>query len=188
MATIYLFRHGQTEFNRDKIFTGLKDLKLTPLGIEQAKKIAVLLKDKKIDYAYQTRLSRSQETLAEVLKFHPECQKIFIDDRMIERSYGDLAGISHKEVIDKVGTDQYEKWHRGFYDTPPNGESLEKVGERVMDFIQYIKKKYSNTNLGIAVSAHGNSIRLFRKIMEKTTTEETCSWTIPFDQYFKFKI
>ena len=188
MAIIYLFRHGQTEFNRDKIFTGWKDSKLTPLGIKQAQTVASLLKDKKIDRAYQTKLSRSQDTLVEVLKFHPECHDIFTDNRMIERSYGDLAGLSYKEVIDSVGIDQYEKWHRGFYESPPNGESFEKVEERVKDFIIDLKKKYSNSNTGIAISAHGNSIRLFRKIMENSSIEETCSWTIPYDQYFEYKI
>jgi broad specificity phosphatase PhoE len=63
---IYLFRHGQTYYNRDKIFTGWKDSKLTPLGIRQAKRIANKLKKKKIDVAYQTRLSRSTGCLKEI--------------------------------------------------------------------------------------------------------------------------
>ncbi|MBU1136634.1 MAG: histidine phosphatase family protein, partial [Nanoarchaeota archaeon] len=37
---IYLFRHGETTYNRDKIFTGFKDAKLTSKGIKQAKIIA----------------------------------------------------------------------------------------------------------------------------------------------------
>lgn len=188
MATIYLFRHGQTEFNRDKKFTGWIDSKLTELGVKQAQMIANLLKDKQLDVAYQTRLSRSQDTLAEVLKLHPECKGILTDDRMIERSYGDLAGFSHQEIIDKEGNDQFEKWHRGFYDTPPNGESYEMVEKRVAEFISDLKDKYSNKEIGIAISAHGNSIRLFRKIMEKSSIEETCSWTIPYDKYFEYKI
>ena len=48
---IYLFRHGQTYFNRDGIFTGWKESKLTPLGIKQACIIAKKLKNKKIDAA-----------------------------------------------------------------------------------------------------------------------------------------
>ncbi len=42
---IYLFRHGQTYFNKDHIFTGWKDSKLTPLGIRQSKIIAKKLKN-----------------------------------------------------------------------------------------------------------------------------------------------
>ena len=80
---IYLFRHGQTYFNRDHKFTGWKDSKLTSKGIKDAKKVAHKLKNKEIDIAYKTRLSRSKDTLKEVLNFHPECKRIIVDDRMI---------------------------------------------------------------------------------------------------------
>ena len=46
--------------------------KLTPLGIKQAQGIARKLKNKKIDIAFDNSLSRSKDTLKEVLKFHPE--------------------------------------------------------------------------------------------------------------------
>ncbi|MEK6846331.1 MAG: phosphoglycerate mutase family protein, partial [Nanoarchaeota archaeon] len=58
---IYLFRHAQTYFNRAHRFTGWKDSKLTPLGKEQAKKIALKLKGKHIDVAYRSHLSRSKD-------------------------------------------------------------------------------------------------------------------------------
>lgn len=188
MSTIYLFRHGQTEFNRDKIFSGWLDSKLTPLGIEQAKTLGILLKDKKINIAYHTRLSRSIDTLNIVLKNHPECTKILIDDRIIERSYGNLAGLTHQEIIQGLGIGQYEQWHRGYYDQPPGGECFDDVEKRVLSFIAAVKRKYGGKNLGIAISAHGNSIRLFRKIMEKASIEETVSWVIPYDQYFEYTI
>ncbi len=188
MSTIFLFRHGQTCFNRDKIFTGWLDSKLTPLGIQQAKVIGNLLKDKTIDLAYQTRLSRSIDTLKEVLVFHPECKQILTDDRMIERSYGNLSGHTHVETIAKYGQDMFDKWHRGWQDKADNGESFADVEVRVGDFIADLKAKYSGQNLGISVSAHGNSIRLFRKIMEKASIEDTVSWTIPYDQFFQYEI
>jgi len=188
MSTIYLFRHGQSEFNLSKIFTGWLDPKLTPLGIDQAKGLGTMLKDKTINIAYQTRLSRSIDTLKEVLVFHPECKDIFTDDRMIERSYGDFSGHPHQEILDKYGQEQFDKWHRGWADKTPNGESFADVEIRVKDFIEDLKAKYSGQNLGVAISAHGNSIRLVRKIMENASIEDTCSWTIPYDQYFEYKI
>jgi broad specificity phosphatase PhoE len=100
---IYLFRHGQTYYNKNKIFTGWKDSKLTPKGINDAKNIAQKLKGKRIDVAIHTSLSRSKDTLKYVLAFHPECKVILVDDRMIERSYGDLAGKTHKKIIEEFG-------------------------------------------------------------------------------------
>ena len=188
MATIYLFRHGQSEFNLSKTFTGWLDAKLTPLGIEQAKALGLLLKDKSINLAYTTRLSRAQDTLTEVLKYHPECRQTIIDDRMIERSYGVLSGHTHQETISKFGQEQFDKWHRGWTDKAEGGESFADVEIRVADFINDLKSQYSGKNIGIAISAHGNSIRLFRKIMENASIEDTVSWTIPYDQYFEYQI
>lgn len=188
MSTIYLFRHGQSEFNLTKTFTGWLDVKLTPLGIEQAKVLGVMLKDKKIDLAYETHLSRSIDTLDEVLKFHPECNRRIVDDRMIERSYGILSGHTHEETIAKYGQEMFDKWHRGWEDKAEEGESFADVEVRVQSFITDLKSKYSGQNLDIAISSHGNSIRLFRKIMENATIEDTVSWIIPYDQYFEYQI
>ena len=66
---IIIFRHGQTFYNKNKVFTGWKDSKLTPKGISQAKKIAENLKNENIKIAFHTRLSRSKDTLKEVLKY-----------------------------------------------------------------------------------------------------------------------
>ena len=188
MATIYLFRHGQTEFNRDQKFTGWLDAKLTDLGRQQAQTIAGLLVNKTINLAYQTRLSRSQETLDIVLNSHPECHRRITDDRLIERSYGDLSGETHQEIINGLGVGQYEHWHRGFYDQPPAGESFSDVETRVTEFLANFKTEYGGKKLGVAISAHGNSIRLFRKIMENATIADCVSWTIPYDSYFEYQI
>jgi 2,3-bisphosphoglycerate-dependent phosphoglycerate mutase len=188
MSNIYLFRHGQSEYNLTKTFTGWLDAKLTPLGVEQAKALGEMLKDKKIDVAYTSRLSRAQDTLKEVLAFHPECRETLIDDRMIERSYGDLSGHTHAETIEKYGQEQFDKWHRGWTDKAENGESFADVEIRVTEFISDLKAKYAGLENGVAISAHGNSIRLFRKIMENATVEECVSWTIPYDQFFEYTI
>lgn len=188
MATIFLFRHGQTENNLKKIFTGWHDSPLTELGLQQAKNLGLMLQGKRIDLAITSRLGRAKDTLKEVIVHHPECQQTLIDDRIIERSYGDLETKTHQETIDSFGQEQFDKWHRGWSDKANNGESFADVEVRVLDFINDLKSKYSGKDINIAISAHGNSIRLFRKIMENATIEETVSWTIPYDQIFEYQI
>jgi broad specificity phosphatase PhoE len=185
---IYVFRHGQTEFNRDKRFTGWKESKLTSLGIRQAKKIARQLRLKKIDIAIQTPQSRSKDTLKQILKYHPECRKIITDRRMIERKYGKLEGFSHKEIIKKYGLEAFNKWHRGFDDKPPNGESFADVEKRVNRFITDLKRLIKKEKVNVAISASGNSIRLFRKIMERKSKEQAVKWKIPWDSYYSYSI
>jgi 2,3-bisphosphoglycerate-dependent phosphoglycerate mutase len=214
---IYLFRHGQTYYNKNKIFTGWKDSKLTPKGVKQARIIAKKLKNKKFQVAFYTRLSRSKDTLKEVLKYHPECKKLIKDDKMIERSYGNLQGMSHKkfiklmgerklnlmkqgdaienldkesrkEIQELLGRSEYDAVHRGYNIPPPKGESFAMVEKRVKEFIKELKKFMKKEKVNVAISAHGNSIRLFRKIMEKASKKETVKWIIPYEDYFEYTI
>jgi len=214
---IYLFRHGQTTYNRDEKFTGWRDPKLTALGKKQAKAVARKLMRKKFQVAFHTRLIRSKQTLKEVLKFHPECNKLIVDDRMIERNYGDLNGTTHEAFIDCVGTrlmkldvegdilanmslknkekieeflgeEEYEMIHRGWNIPPPGGESFEMVEKRVASFIEDLKRKMKKEKVNVAISAHGNSIRLFRKILEGASIKETTKWFIPYDKVFEYVV
>lgn len=185
---IYLFRHGQTDYNKKQIFTGWHESKLTDLGKRQAAIIAKELKNKQINIAFQTHLSRSKDTLRIILKYHPECKKIITDDRMLERNYGSLNSHYHKEIIKKFGEEQYEHWHRGFGDRPPKGESFADVEKRVKPFIKDLMKIIKKQKVNVAISAHGNSIRLFRKIIEHQTKEKAVQWIIPYDKYFDYKV
>lgn len=185
---IYLFRHGQTTYNRDKRFTGFHDPPLTKLGIMQARKIAKKLKNKKFQVAFYTRLMRSKQTLKIVLKHHPKCKILKEDNRIIERNYGLLNGTIHEQFIKKYGLEAFSKVHRDFYTRPKKGESFADVEKRVLSFIKYLKSMMKKQKVNVAISAHGNSIRLFRKIMEKASIKETCSWTIPYDKVFDYRI
>ena len=185
---IYLFRHGQTTFNRDKRFTGWLDAKLTKLGVKQAKIIANKLKNKRIDAAVQTTLSRSKDTLKYVLKYHPECRKILNDNRMIERSYGNFEGKYHKQIIAEYGKEMFDKLHRAYDFPPPRGESIKMVEKRVKDFIKdtlIFMKKYK---VNVAISAHGNSMRPFRRYFEKLSVKEMMKLENPYDDYFEYII
>ncbi len=185
---IYIFRHGQTFYNRDKVFTGWKDSKLTPLGVKQAKFIGEKLKNKQLDVAFQTKLSRSKDTLKEVLKFHPECKELIEANHMIERSYGLFEGLSHKRVIEEYGEEKFNQWHRSWNIRPPKGECFSDVEKRVKIFVKDLKNFIKKEKVNVAISAHGNSIRLFRKIMEELSIKETCELTIPYDKVFEYNL
>lgn len=184
---IYIFRHGQSEFNRDKRFTGWMDAKLTPLGVKQAEEIAEELRDKKFQIAYHTRLSRSIDTLNVVLKYHKDV-KLIQDDRMIERSYGELQERYHKDVIAEVGKAQFDIWHRSYEVPPPEGESIKMVEVRVLDFIKDLLEKMRKEKINVAISAHGNSMRPFRRYFDKFSVEEMMKLENPYNDAFEYSI
>ncbi len=185
---IYLFRHGKTYFNRDKRFTGWKDSKLSPEGIKNAKTLAEKMKKLKFQVAFQSRLSRSKDTLKYVLKYHPECKKVITDDRIIERSYGKLQGKYHKSIIEKYGQKQFDIWHRSYDVPPPGGESIKMVEKRVLSFIKDLIKMMKKEKVNVAISAHGNSMRPFRRYFEKLSIEEMMKLENPYDDYFDYVV
>lgn len=186
--TIYLFRHAQTYFNKNHYFTGWIDSRLTPFGKEQAKKVARKLQGKKIDVAFQTSLSRSRDTLREVLKSHPECKRVFTDDRMAERCYGKLQGTSH-DRFKRTHTDEELHLIRRSYDRPPpGGESIRMVEARVLPFLRDLIAYMRKNRVNVAISAHGNSMRPFRRYFERLTIRQMMELENPWDGYFEYRI
>jgi 2,3-bisphosphoglycerate-dependent phosphoglycerate mutase len=185
---IYIFRHGKTYFNRSKRFTGRVNSRLTINGIKQAKLIAEQLKAKKFQIAFQTALSRSSQSLKLVLKYHPECKRIIVDNRMIERSYGELERKHHKTITQKFGKKQFDLWHRSYDIPPPAGESIKMVEERVLSFIKDLKILIKTEKTNVAISAHGNSMRPFRRYFENLTINQMMKLENPYDKYFEYTI
>ncbi len=175
------------------------------------------LRGGKIDVAYHTHLSRSIDTLKPVLKYHPECKEKIQDDRMIERSYGELQGHNHSWYINKSGEKDYKTllhWHkvdhlqgkereefikkhgasdlqivrRSYNVPPPGGESVKMVEKRVNSFIRDLLKKMKKEKINVAISAHGNSMRPFRKYFEKLSIKEMMKLENPWDDYFEYVI
>ena len=185
---IYLFRHGETGYNRSKRFTGLVNLRLTPKGIEQAKLIAELLKEKTFQIAFKTSLSRSSNSLKIVLKYHPECKRVIVDDRMIERSYGDLERKYQKTVIKKYGKRQFDLWHRSYDIPPPRGESIKTVEKRVLSFVKDLKSLMKRKKINVIISAHNNSMRPFRRYFENLDIKQMMELENPYNKYFDYTI
>jgi len=88
---LIITRHGETEENKLGIFQGHLPGKLSSLGIKQAKKLALRLKDEKIDFIYSSDLTRSSDTAKEIAKFLPNISIKFVKD-LRERHLGELQG------------------------------------------------------------------------------------------------
>ncbi len=168
---LYLFRHGETEDNKNRVFSGRRNSPLTSTGVEQAKELAEKLKGKKIDLGIYSDLSRAEETLDQVLKSHPQT-KVEASQSLLERDYGDLAGTSKAELNDS-DPELCLKYRRSWNFPPPNGESLQMVWEnRVEKFCQNLEERMRKEKINVAVSCTNNTMRLIRMYFEKLSIEE----------------
>jgi 2,3-bisphosphoglycerate-dependent phosphoglycerate mutase len=170
------------------MFTGWKDATWTEKGKGNAKTVAKKLKNRSVDVAFSSTLTRSKETLKEVLRFHDECRFVFRDDRMLERCYGVLQGRSHSAFIRENGRELFDKYHRAYDFPPPKGESVRMVEGRVDSFIRDLLVFIKKYKVNVAISAHGNSMRPFRRHFEKASIKQMMKWEMPYDDYFEYTV
>ncbi len=207
MIKLVLIRHGESLWNKENRFSGWKDIDLTPLGEQQAKEAGLILKQEgfAFDMAYTSLLKRAIRTLNFVLD---EIDQLWIpvtkDWHWNERSYGALQGLNKAETAKQYGEEQVHIWRRSYNVPPPAlkksderypgndprythlkeseipvAESLEMTVNRLQSVLE--KDIFSNLRRGkrLLISAHGNSIRAFIKIMDQLSNEEIIDVNVP---------
>ena len=177
---VYVFRHGETYDNVNRVFSGWRDSKLTSKGKEQAEVLAEKLKGKSINLCIVSPLSRSLDTAKIALKYYKDM--VFEEDpRITERNYGELQGKS-KEKSTREHPELTAKWRRGYDIPPPKGESLKMVEERVFEFCDELVQRVKKNNINVAVSSHGNSMRAIRKYFENMSLLREITMENPLGQ------
>jgi 2,3-bisphosphoglycerate-dependent phosphoglycerate mutase len=181
--TIYIFRHGQTQDNEAFIFSGWRESKLTKEGEDQALLLADKLKNKKISRLISSPQIRALETMKIAVSNNEMAKDLPIetDERIKERSYGDLTGKSKLDIQLK-NPQELRKIRRSYDFVPPNGESIEMVCKRVEEFCEDLIKDLKGTRINVAISCHGNSVRGFRKYFEHLSNEQTATVETPLGQ------
>ena len=193
MSKLVLLRHGQSQWNLENRFTGLKDIELSENGILEAKESGRLIKEKKIpiDIVYSSGLKRAIDTAIIAMK-EANYDHLFNNGELIiikniavnERDYGDLTGLNKKETAEKYGKEQVHIWRRSYDVNPPGGESLKNVFERVKPYFENTMKKDLENRKNILLSAHGNSLRALFLILNFYTAETISTAEIPTGKPF----
>ena len=172
---LVLVRHGQSEWNEKNLFTGWKDPKLTPRGVDEAIKAGKELKEAgySFDKMFTSDLFRAQDTGRIILEqMDIPSIEVIKDVSLNERNYGDLAGLNKDEARKKWGEDQVHIWRRSFDVPPPGGESLKDTAERVLPYFKENIIPELIEGLNILVAAHGNSLRALVMELEEISSEE----------------
>jgi len=167
---LVLVRHGESEWNLKNLFTGWRDVDLSPKGIEEAQSAGQKLKAQglQFDLAFTSALIRAQRTLTLMLdELGQNDIPVFKDQALNERDYGDLVGLNKDEARAKWGTEQVLIWRRSYDQPPPGGESLKDTAARVLPY--YLQEILPAALRGerVLVSAHGNSLRALVMVLER---------------------
>ncbi len=156
MVTIYLTRHGQTEWNIEKRLQGHGNSPLTDAGIKRAEELSKRLKDIKIECIYTSPIERAYKT-ASILKGDKEIELI-THDGLKEMNFGDFEGKITEEVMQENPDWDINLIMQGNLEMrAPNGETLAEVRERVSKAMDEIIK--DNDGKSILVVAHGITLK-----------------------------
>lgn len=140
--TLYLIRHGQTEWSLSGQHTGQTDLPLTPAGEIQASRLAPILSAIEFSAVYMSPLRRAQRTcelagLSKIAQVEPD---------LVEWNYGNYEGLTSVEIHqDNVA------WEL-FANGAPNGESPQEVSDRADRLISRLDTHSGN----VALFSHGH--------------------------------
>lgn len=151
----YIFRHGETELNRQKRWQGSgMDYDLTELGVAQARDLAQKLQGKGIEKIYSSPLIRALHTAQEVGKVLNVEVEVRQDLR--ECFYGKAEGALIADLQKQV-PEIVNNWQNpDFMDIRfEGGESKKEALDRVLAELKKIKQEPQMT-IGIAV--HGGTM------------------------------
>ncbi|EGU75892.1 hypothetical protein FOPG_12891 [Fusarium oxysporum f. sp. conglutinans race 2 54008] len=177
--SVFLVRHGQTEWSKVGKYTGKTDIELTDTG----KKEALTLGDrfmgpnKLIDPSYLAHIFvspriRARETFELVAGNYPEIrQRATITEEFREWDHGDYEGMTTQQIRDlraEKGLDTSSEWSI-WAGGCEGGESVEDITRRANDVISAIRdiqKDYiDNENGGnVMVVGHGTFLRCLWKV------------------------
>lgn len=163
MATkLILIRHGQTDWNLKKRYSGFIDIALNAQGREEARKLIKRLKGQEIHKVYSSDRLRALQTARIVFKR----SEIEIVPDLRELHFGCFEGLTYKEIMAKYPA-IYKKWLRDpFAVTIPGGEPLVDFRKRVAGALKKIVA--CNKDKTAAIICHGGTISIFIGYITKT--------------------
>lgn len=207
MIKLVFLRHGESEWNKENLFTGWTDVGLSDRGLSEAHFAATLLKKEgySFDLTFTSYLKRSIKTLWIVLEdLDMMWLPIYKSWRLNERHYGALQGLNKAETAKKFGEEQVNIWRRSYDVSPPPlspddprnpffderyrnlhkdevplTESLKDTVERAIPYWSDSIVPVLKEHKKVLISAHGNSLRAIIKYLDNIADDEIPHLNIP---------
>ena len=152
MTTVYLVRHGTTEWNATKRAQGQADIELNPDGCKQALAVAHELAHLDLDAVYSSDLIRAVDTAAPIAKAHG--LEVETDPAFREIDQGEWEGLSVDEIKERWPQMWVPARH---YNARPGGESPQQVRARALAALRRVVETHPDGV--VVITSHGGTIR-----------------------------
>lgn len=186
-TTIYLVRHGETNWNKERRFQGQKDVPLNDYGRMQAKKLSEKLHLSKytIDAIYSSDLKRAYETANIIADKYNYDVRINVGLR--ERFFGILEGLRLEDFKKDY---PYTNFYNFDIDNNLNIEPYDDFERRIYNAILTMSQEHLNGS--ILIVSHGAAINSFLHLISngtlgagKTKISNTSITTVVYDHRSK---
>lgn len=156
--TVYVARHGQTEWNRQGRIQGSTDNPLNVVGEQQAGELGALLATTKIDAVYVSSLQRARQT---AIAFEGRAPITPLDE-LRERHYGKFEGANER---DPATLADWNKRRLTLKDDMEGGETLEAQAVRADAALRRIRERHKEGGAVLIVGHGGINPLLVAKLI-----------------------
>ncbi len=164
--TLYIIRHGETDFNRKGIVQGSGvDSELNNIGHSQARLFYQYYKNVSFDYIITSHLQRTHQTVQPFLRrgTHREWIKM---SELNEISWGIHEGKTGNDFSHESYRKLMSDWESGIYDSKiEEGESASELHQRVSQAVEYLKNQFQGKN--ILLCTHGRTLLCLLTILNE---------------------
>ncbi len=151
---LFVVRHGETLFNREMRYLGTADEPLSPVGVEQAERLASSLGPLPLQAVYASPLSRAAETGRRIAEARQ--MELRLEPHLREQAFGEWEGLTRAEVLER-DRDRLLGWEADLGLAPPGGESLLSVQERTLALVDDLARTHDGE--WIALVSHVGPIK-----------------------------
>jgi broad specificity phosphatase PhoE len=167
VTELFLVRHGETDWNRERRFQGHADPPLNQAGRAQARELAKSLAGEGIDAIYTSDLRRARET-AEILAARVGSDVVALRE-LREIDVGDWQGLTWPEIEERH-PDGAARWGRDGHGWD-GGETYEQLRERIVAALRVIAERHPGQR--VLVVGHGGTVRATRAFVEGVSVVES---------------
>lgn len=165
--TLYVARHGETDWNKSNRVLGRTDAQLNETGLVQASQLVQTLHAVRLRAVFASPLIRAAEIGRMVAEDHGlVCQT---DERLIEMDFGRMEGFQRDDP-------EYLAEKRKLFARYPGGESYFQAAARVYSFLDDLKRTGGDGN--ILVVTHNGICRVSATYFLDMTEEKFMSYSM----------
>jgi 2,3-bisphosphoglycerate-dependent phosphoglycerate mutase len=208
VGKLILIRHGESEWNKNKTFTGWADPDLSQQGYREVEYAARLLLEGgyTIDVVFTSRLQRAiRSTWILLGEINQLFLPVFKSWRLNERNYGALTGLCKMETAQKLGVQLVQSWRGSLKSRPPPLDPLTSIywpgndrrysdllpsqipqTESLLDCMERTKPLWQDKisyelrmGRNVLVVAHANTLRGLVKLIDNIGDEDIQQVSIP---------